>query len=191
MVGNPRTLSNRMRSTPLRDVQFAIDHLGRVLVAFAVRERSGLVARERPAFSLHIVRLPPDGNVGVSLSLAANGWRNNSIYLTDRDQIMVRANDSLQLGSDCRKPIGGSSLCRLRPPACIDFAHAAVRYHGLAKYLRALRRSAELSVDHAATSLQDVQPCGCPERVDPSQIKLFELRDIEYRVGERFDWITT
>jgi hypothetical protein len=75
----------------------AIDHLGRVLVGFAVRERSGLVTREQPAFSLHVVRLLPDGKMDLSLSLDANGWRNNSIYLSDRDQIIVRANDSLQL----------------------------------------------------------------------------------------------
>jgi hypothetical protein len=74
-----------------------IDHLGRVLVGFAVRERSGLVTREQPAFALHIVRLSPDSKPDLSLSLPANGWRDSSIYLSDTDQLIVRANDKIQL----------------------------------------------------------------------------------------------
>ncbi len=73
-----------------------IDHLGRVLVGFAVRERSGLVTHEQPALAFHVVRLSPDGKADLSLSLPANGWRDNSIYLSDTDQIIVRANDRIQ-----------------------------------------------------------------------------------------------
>lgn len=75
----------------------AIDHLGRVLVGFVVRERSGLVTREQPAFALHLVRFSTNGKADLSLSLPTNGWRNNSVYLSNSDQIIVRANDSLQL----------------------------------------------------------------------------------------------
>jgi hypothetical protein len=74
-----------------------IDHKGQILVGFPVRERNGLVTREHPALSFHVVRFTPDGKVNLSLSLPTNGWRNSSIYLTDTDQIIVRANDSLQV----------------------------------------------------------------------------------------------
>jgi hypothetical protein len=75
----------------------AIDHLGRILVGFPVRERGGLATRERPALSFKVVRFSPDGKVDLSLSLPANGWRNNSLYLSERDQVIVRANTDLQL----------------------------------------------------------------------------------------------
>jgi hypothetical protein len=74
-----------------------IDHQGRVLVGFVVRERSGLVTRDRPALSFHVVRLTPDGKMDLSLSLPTNGWRTNSVYLSETQQIIARANDSLQL----------------------------------------------------------------------------------------------
>src|SRR5437660_4848081 len=75
----------------------AVDHHGRVLVGFTVRERSGLVTRSQPALSFHIVRFSPDGKTDLSLSLPTNAWRSNSIYLSDTDQIIARANDSVQL----------------------------------------------------------------------------------------------
>jgi hypothetical protein len=81
----------------VRRGSIAVDHKNRVLVGFAVRERSGLVTRDQPALSFHIVRLSPDGKTDLSLSLPTNGWRSNSLYLSDTDQIIVRANDSLQL----------------------------------------------------------------------------------------------
>jgi hypothetical protein len=74
----------------------AVDHNGRVLVAFTVRERSGLVTREQPALSLHIIRFSPAGKADPLLSLLTNGWRSNSIYLSDSDEIIVRANDTMQ-----------------------------------------------------------------------------------------------
>jgi hypothetical protein len=74
-----------------------IDHEGRVLVGFVVRERTGLVTREQPALAFHILRFTSDGKMDRSLSLPTNGWRTNSIYLSDTDQIIARANDSLQL----------------------------------------------------------------------------------------------
>ncbi|HEY2496443.1 MAG TPA: hypothetical protein VGK24_05190 [Candidatus Angelobacter sp.] len=74
-----------------------IDHKSRILVGFTVKKNSGLVTRDNPAFSYHVVRFTPNGKVNLSLSLPANGWRNNSLYLSDTDQIIVRANDKLQL----------------------------------------------------------------------------------------------
>jgi len=73
-----------------------IDHEGRVLVGFVVRERTGLVTREQPALASRILRFTPDGKMDLSLSLSTNGWRTNSIYLSDTDQIIARANDNLQ-----------------------------------------------------------------------------------------------
>ncbi len=74
----------------------AVDHNGRVFVAFTVREHSGLVTREQPALSLHIIRFSPAGKADPLFSLPTNGWRSNSIYLSDSDEIIVRANDTIQ-----------------------------------------------------------------------------------------------
>jgi hypothetical protein len=74
-----------------------IDHKGQILIGFPVRERIGLVTRDHPALSFHVIRFTPDGKVNLSLSLPTNGWRNNSVYLSDTDQIIVRADDRLQL----------------------------------------------------------------------------------------------
>ena len=73
-----------------------IDHERRVLVGFVIRERSGLVTRDRPALTFRIVRFSPDGRSDLSLSLPTNGWRTNSVYLSATDQIIARANDTLQ-----------------------------------------------------------------------------------------------
>jgi hypothetical protein len=75
----------------------AVDHLGRVLVGFTVRERNGLVTGNRPSLSLHIVRLSPDGKTDLSLSLPTNEGGRSGMYLSDSDQIIARANGSVQL----------------------------------------------------------------------------------------------
>ncbi len=88
-----------------------IDHKGRVLVGFVVQARSGLVAREQPALAYRIVSFMADGNTEILPTLPTNGWRTNSIYLSARDNIIVRANDSLQileLGTDAALRRGGS-----------------------------------------------------------------------------------
>lgn len=76
---------------------FAIDHKGRVLVGFTVRERTGLVTRDQPSLSFHIVRFLPDGKADVALSLPTNTAGSTAIYLSDTDQIVARANNSIQL----------------------------------------------------------------------------------------------
>jgi hypothetical protein len=55
------------------------------------------VTRDQPALSFHAVRFSTDGKSDFSVALPTNGWRSNSLYLSDTDQIIVRANDSLQL----------------------------------------------------------------------------------------------
>jgi hypothetical protein len=94
-----------------------IDHKGQILVGFPVRERNGLVTREHPALSFHVVRFTPDGEVNLSFSLPTNGWRNNSIYLTDTDHIIVRANDSLQLLSRSDSNVENASWAMISPCA--------------------------------------------------------------------------
>jgi hypothetical protein len=74
-----------------------IDHKDRVLVGFTVRERNGLVTRNQPSLSFHIVRFSPDGKPDLSLSLPTNAAGSTGIYLSDTDQIIARANDNLQL----------------------------------------------------------------------------------------------
>jgi hypothetical protein len=75
----------------------AIDHKNRVLVGFTVRERNGLVTRNQPSLSFHIVRFSPDGKPDLSLLLPTNAAASTGIYLSDTDQIIARANDNLQL----------------------------------------------------------------------------------------------
>ncbi|HEY3767446.1 MAG TPA: hypothetical protein VGN44_02130 [Candidatus Angelobacter sp.] len=74
-----------------------LDHKGQILVGFATRERDGSATPDHPALSFHVIRFTPDGKVNLSLSLPTNGWRDNGVYLSDTDQIIVRANDKLQL----------------------------------------------------------------------------------------------
>jgi hypothetical protein len=75
----------------------AVDHRGRILVGFKVRQRTGLVTRSQPSLDFHILRFTPDGKLDLSLSLPTNAKGRNGIYLSDTDQIMARANESLQL----------------------------------------------------------------------------------------------
>jgi hypothetical protein len=75
----------------------AIDHTGRVLLSFIVRERNGLVTRNRPSLNLRIVRLLADGRSDLSLSLPTNEGGRSGIYLSDTDQIIARANEHLEL----------------------------------------------------------------------------------------------
>src|SRR5579863_7909208 len=75
----------------------AVDHDGRVLVGYTLRERAGLVTRSQPSLNFHIVRFSTDGKADLSLSLPTNAGGRTGIYLSDADQIIVRANDSLQI----------------------------------------------------------------------------------------------
>jgi hypothetical protein len=87
----------------------AVDHKGRILVGFTVRERAGLVTRRQPSLDFHIVRFSPDGKASLSLpSLPTNAAGRSGIYLSDTDQIIARANDSLELlQADDGDPQGG------------------------------------------------------------------------------------
>jgi hypothetical protein len=75
----------------------AVDHQGRVIVGFTVRERTGLVTRNQPSLGFRIVRFSPDGKVDLSLSLPTNEAGRTGIYLSDTDQIVAIANGRLQL----------------------------------------------------------------------------------------------
>jgi hypothetical protein len=86
----------------------AIDHKDRVLAGFTVREHNGLVTRNQPSLSFHIVRFSPDGKADLSLSLPTNAAGTTGIYLSDTDQIIARANNSIQLlQADEGNPQGG------------------------------------------------------------------------------------
>ena len=73
-----------------------VDRERRVLVGFTVRERKGLVTRTQPSLSFRIVRFSASGEEDMSLSLPTNAAGRTAIYLSDTDQIIARANDSLQ-----------------------------------------------------------------------------------------------
>jgi len=78
----------------------SIDHLGRVLVGFTVRENFSLATREKSGLSFHILRFTPDGKVDLSLVLPTNSFFTNGLYLGPNDQIFARANGTLQLMSE-------------------------------------------------------------------------------------------
>lgn len=55
------------------------------------------MTRARPGLSFRIVRFTTDGKPDLSLTLPTNNWNGNGVYLDDRDRIIARANDELQL----------------------------------------------------------------------------------------------
>lgn len=75
----------------------AVDHRGRVIAGFTIRERMGLVTRSEPSLTFHILRFSQDGKVDLSESLPTNATARTGVYLSDRDQIIARANDKLQM----------------------------------------------------------------------------------------------
>jgi hypothetical protein len=78
----------------------SIDHQGRVLVGFTVRENYSLATREQPGLSFHILRFTSDGKVDLSLVLPTNSLFTNGLYLGPNDQIFARANGTLQWTSE-------------------------------------------------------------------------------------------
>ncbi len=74
-----------------------IDHEGRILIGFTVREREELATRQRPGFSYHILRFTPDRKVDLSLAVPTNNIHDNGVYLDQADDVIVRANDILQM----------------------------------------------------------------------------------------------
>lgn len=84
------------RQRELSRPSIVVDHEGRVVLGFAVAARPGLVSRNRPSLDFHIMRFSPDGKMDSSLSLPTHGKGIDSIYLSDTDQVIARANDTLQ-----------------------------------------------------------------------------------------------
>ena len=77
-----------------------MDHEGRVLVGFTVRESDALATRNHPERSFHIVRFTADGKLDLSVALPTDSWYTNALYLDPDDQILARANNALQLFSE-------------------------------------------------------------------------------------------
>ncbi|MGH9775920.1 MAG: hypothetical protein ACRD50_13345 [Candidatus Acidiferrales bacterium] len=77
-----------------------LDHKGRVLVGFTVREGYALATGEHPGRSFRILRFAAEGKLDLSLDLPTNDWYRNGFYLGPDDQIFARANDTLQIFSE-------------------------------------------------------------------------------------------
>jgi hypothetical protein len=92
-----------------------LDHKGRVLVGFAVRESDALATREHPERSFHIMRFTAEGKLDLSVALPTNSWYTNALYLGPDDQILARANDRLQFFSEDRNQ-GKSGSWQLLAP---------------------------------------------------------------------------
>ncbi len=74
-----------------------VDRAGRVVVSYATQVRTHLVTRDKPSLALRIMRFSVDGKLNLSLSLPTRLADHSGIYLSDTDQIIARANDTLQL----------------------------------------------------------------------------------------------
>jgi hypothetical protein len=74
----------------------SIDHKGRVLVGFTARDNQGLGTRERPGLFFHLLRFTSEGKLDISLVSPTKDFFTNGFYLGANDQILVRANDTLQ-----------------------------------------------------------------------------------------------
>ncbi|MGB8523464.1 MAG: hypothetical protein WCD43_10900, partial [Candidatus Acidiferrales bacterium] len=92
-----------------------MDHEGRVLVGFTVRESDAPATRSHPERSFHIVRFTAEGKLDLSVALPTNSWDKNGLYLGSEDQILARANDRLQLFSEDRGQ-GQSGFWQLLAP---------------------------------------------------------------------------
>jgi hypothetical protein len=113
----------------------AVDHQGRVLVGFTVRERPGLVTRSQPSLGFHIMRFSPDGKIDLSLSLATNAAGRTGIYLSDKDQIVARANNNVQLlQADNANPIEAGTWKVLAPCTSHCYVEQSVTRHTLLLY---------------------------------------------------------
>lgn len=75
----------------------SIDHQGRVLVVFTVRDSTSLASREHPGLSFRILRFTPEGKEDLSLNLPTSDYFTNGLYLGPNDQILARANNLLQM----------------------------------------------------------------------------------------------
>ncbi len=75
----------------------SVDHKGRVYVGFTVRDSTRLATRERPGLSFHIFRFTSEGKADLSLALPTKDYFTNALYLGPNDQVLARANDTLQL----------------------------------------------------------------------------------------------
>jgi hypothetical protein len=94
----PKQQRGEWRGT--RSQLVSIDHQGRVLVGFTVRENYSLATREHPGLSFHILRFTSDGKVDVSLVLPTNSLFTNGFYLGPNEQIFARANGKLLWASE-------------------------------------------------------------------------------------------
>jgi hypothetical protein len=84
--------------TPSQVVSF--DHAGRVLVGFTTREGFGLATREHPKLALHILRFSAEGKIEFNLALPTDNHSTDGFYLGAKDQIIVRANNSIQVQAE-------------------------------------------------------------------------------------------
>jgi hypothetical protein len=75
----------------------AIDHEGRVLVAFIIRANNNLAVPGSHNLSLQVVRFTRDGKVDLSVSSPTSHWRSFGVYFDSSDHILARVNDAFQV----------------------------------------------------------------------------------------------
>jgi len=146
----------------INDPSIAVDHQGRVLVGFTVRERAGLVTRSQPSLGFRIVRFSHNGKIDLSLSLPTNAAGRTGVYLSDTDQIIARANDNLRLFQADAGNAQGGGWQMLAPCTQQCSVEQSVSRHSLRLYTP----SADPPLTLIRLSPQPVlKRCGKPERL--------------------------
>lgn len=93
------TSSSQRRAAPFRHLM-AFDSEGKIIVGYVVHERNGLVTRDLPALSLHVVKFDPLTQRQIaSATIATADLNGNAILTTAHDNILVKTNDSIELFS--------------------------------------------------------------------------------------------
>ena len=114
----PKVQRGEWPGTPSQLV--SLDHAGRVLAGFTTREDFGLATREHPKLALHILRFSAEGKVELNLVLPTNNYFTNGFYLGAKDQIIARANDSIQVQPEERDLRSGVTTRRSLAPCSMN-----------------------------------------------------------------------
>jgi hypothetical protein len=153
----------------LSSQKVTIDSQGRVLASFTVRMvGEEFATRAKPRLSFRVVRFTADGKPDLSLTLPTNNWSGNGVYLDDRDQIIGRANDKVQILIAAPKSDNDQSGWKdLAPcgPHCEVFQSLDRR----TLYLDTWDADPQIAILNTENPL-DIKRCRSPRGVEPESV---------------------
>lgn len=77
----------------------SIGSKGDVFVGFVTRDRTGLVTRQLPAFSFHVLKLSKDGALISEQAFPTASWDHNAVFSGIDENLLIRTGDKLRLFS--------------------------------------------------------------------------------------------